>query len=61
MEGEFYCGPYCPKLDRQDDLYVQPLCLFRCSTLCLFPSQRADQYLDSLTNENFYTEHSLDF
>lgn len=23
LEGEFYCGPYCPKLDQQDDnLYV---------------------------------------
>lgn len=34
MEGEFYCGPYCPKLDRQDDLYVQPLCLLCCVALC---------------------------
>lgn len=53
MEGEFYCGSYCPKLDRQDDLYVQPLCLACCGTLCLLSAQHHDQHFGSLTNAFF--------
>lgn len=59
MEGEFYCGPYWPKLDRQGDLYVQALCLLSAWPAVTAPNQRRDQYFSSFTNVNLYSEHSF--